>query len=177
MFRPSPAQRADPTLPTTRARARLLQYLAERQTLGVRCSLVCAHTFPAPRGSAASSILRWRLGCVRRGSILTSARACGARIRNGCQQRLFLLASGVPRLSNLFPPRAVDELTERLLDMNRTLGHPIRSPRDLGPQGYPGIKGKLQTVIEDTRSSPPRHGPSLWAWLRPARRLGDVRGP
>jgi hypothetical protein len=44
---------------------------------------------------------------------------------------------------------AVDELTERLLDLNRTIGQPQKITMIFGRKVTKEYKGKLQTVIED----------------------------
>ena len=44
---------------------------------------------------------------------------------------------------------AVDELTERLLDLNRTIGQPKKITMIFGRKVTKEYKGKLQTVIED----------------------------
>ncbi len=67
----------------------------------------------------------------------------------GCQHRLFF--SQVEYCDNLIFHRraAVDELTERLLDMNRTIGQPKKITMIFGRKVTKEYKGKLQTVIED----------------------------
>jgi len=67
----------------------------------------------------------------------------------GCQHRLFF--SQVEYCDNLIFHRraAVDELTERLLDMNRTIGQPKKISVIFGRKITKEYKGKLQTVIED----------------------------
>ena len=44
---------------------------------------------------------------------------------------------------------AVDELTQRLLDMNRMIGQPKKITMIFGRKVTREYKGKLQTVIED----------------------------
>jgi hypothetical protein len=67
----------------------------------------------------------------------------------GCQHRLFF--SQVEYCDNLIFCRraAVDELTERLLDLNRTIGQPKKITMIFGRKVTKEYKGKLQTVIED----------------------------
>ena len=67
----------------------------------------------------------------------------------GCQHRLFL--SQVEYCDNLIFYRrtAVDELTQRLLDMNRMIGQPKKITMIFGRKVTKQYKGKLQTVIED----------------------------
>jgi len=67
----------------------------------------------------------------------------------GCQHRLFF--SQVEYCDNLIFHRraAVDELTERLLDLNRTIGQPKKITVIFGRKVTKEYKGKLQTVIED----------------------------
>src|SRR6202161_1520277 len=67
----------------------------------------------------------------------------------GCQHRLFF--SQVEYCDNLIFHRraAVDELTERLLDLNRTIGQPKKITMIFGRKVTKEYKGKLQTVIED----------------------------
>ncbi len=67
----------------------------------------------------------------------------------GCQHRLFF--SQVEYCDNLIFRRraAVDELTERLLDANRTIGQPKKITMIFGRKVTQHYKGKLQTVIED----------------------------
>jgi hypothetical protein len=67
----------------------------------------------------------------------------------GCQHRLFF--AQVEYCDNLIFHRraAVDELTERLLDLNRTIGQPKKITMIFGRKVTKEYKGKLQTVIED----------------------------
>jgi hypothetical protein len=67
----------------------------------------------------------------------------------GCQHRLFF--SQVEYCDNLIFHRraAVDEVTERLLDLNRTIGQPKKITMIFGRKVTKDYKGKLQTVIED----------------------------
>lgn len=67
----------------------------------------------------------------------------------GCQHRLFF--SQVEYCDNLIFHRraAVDQLTERLLDMNRSIGQPKKITMIFGRKVTKEYKGKLQTVIED----------------------------
>lgn len=67
----------------------------------------------------------------------------------GCQHRLFF--SQVEYCDNLIFHRraAVDELTERLLDLNRTIGQPKKITMIFGRKVTKEYKGKLQTVLED----------------------------
>lgn len=71
------------------------------------------------------------------------------RHQAGCQHRLFF--SQVEYCDNLIFYRraAVDQLTQRLLDMNRTLGQPKKITMIFGRKVTKQYKGKLQTVIED----------------------------
>ena len=67
----------------------------------------------------------------------------------GCQHRLFF--SQVEYCDNLiFHRRAgVEELTQRLLDVNRNIGQPKKITTIFGRKITKEYKGKLQTVIED----------------------------
>lgn len=67
----------------------------------------------------------------------------------GCQHRLFF--AQVEYCDNLIFHRraAVDELTERLLDLNRNIGQPKKITMIFGRKVTKEYKGKLQTVIED----------------------------
>jgi len=67
----------------------------------------------------------------------------------GCQHRLFF--AQVEYCDNLIFHRraAVDELTERLLDLNRSIGQPRKITMIFGRKVTKEYKGKLQTVIED----------------------------
>jgi DNA-binding transcriptional ArsR family regulator len=67
----------------------------------------------------------------------------------GCQHRLFF--SQVEYCDNLiFYRRAgVEELTQRLLDVNRNIGQPKKITTIYGRRITKEYKGKLQTVIED----------------------------
>jgi len=67
----------------------------------------------------------------------------------GCQHRLFF--SQVEYCDNLIFHRraAVDELTQRLLDLNRNIGQPKKITTIFGRKVTREYKGKLQTVIED----------------------------
>ena len=71
------------------------------------------------------------------------------RKQAGCQHRLFF--SQVEYCDNLiFHPRAaIDELTQRLLDLNRAIGQPKKITMIFGRKVTKQFKGKLQTVIED----------------------------
>ena len=71
------------------------------------------------------------------------------RKQAGCQHRLFF--SQVEYCDNLIFHRraAVDELTERLLDLNRNIGQPKKITMIFGRKVTKEYKGKLQTVIED----------------------------
>lgn len=71
------------------------------------------------------------------------------RKQAGCQHRLFF--AQVEYCDNLIFHRraAVDELTERLLDLNRTIGQPKKITMIFGRKVTQQYKGKLQTVIED----------------------------
>ena len=67
----------------------------------------------------------------------------------GCQHRLFF--SQVEYCDNLIFYRraAVDELTQRVLDLNRNIGQPNKITMIFGRKVTKQYKGKLQTVIED----------------------------
>ena len=67
----------------------------------------------------------------------------------GCQHRLFF--SQVEYCDNLIFHRraALDQLGERLLDANRTIGQPNKITVIFGRKITKDYKGKLQTVIED----------------------------
>jgi len=71
------------------------------------------------------------------------------RKQAGCQHRLFF--AQVEYCDNLIFHRraAVDELTERLLDLNRGIGQPKKITMIFGRKVTKEYKGKLQTVIED----------------------------
>src|SRR5438132_2164460 len=71
------------------------------------------------------------------------------RKQAGCQHRLFF--SQVEYCDNLICHRraAVDELTQRLLDLNRTIRQPKKITMIFGRKVTKEYKGKLQTVIED----------------------------
>jgi len=71
------------------------------------------------------------------------------RKQAGCQHRLFF-AQGEYCDNLIFHRRAaVDELTERLLDLNRTIGQPKKITMIFGRKVTKEYQGKLQTVIED----------------------------
>ena len=67
----------------------------------------------------------------------------------GCQHRLFF--SQVEYCDNLIFRRraALDEMTQRLLDANRTIGQPKKITMIFGRKVTKQYKGKLQTEIED----------------------------
>lgn len=67
----------------------------------------------------------------------------------GCQHRLFF--SQVEYCDNLIFRRrdAVDQMTQRLLDANRTIGQPNKITILFGRKVTKQYRGKLQTVIED----------------------------
>ena len=71
------------------------------------------------------------------------------RKQAGCQHRLFF--AQVEYCDNLiFPGRAaVEELTQRLLDLNRNIGQPKKITTIFGRKVTKQYKGKLQSVIED----------------------------
>jgi hypothetical protein len=71
------------------------------------------------------------------------------RKQAGCQHRLFF--SQVEYCDNLVFRRraALDQLGERLLDANRTLGQPNKLTVIFGRKITPRYRGQLQTVIED----------------------------
>jgi len=67
----------------------------------------------------------------------------------GCQHRLFF--SQVEYCDNqiFYRRAAVEELTQRLLDLNRNIGQPKKITTIFGRRITKEYKGKLQTVIED----------------------------
>jgi hypothetical protein len=67
----------------------------------------------------------------------------------GCQHRLFF--SQVEYCDNLIFHRraALDQLGQRLLDANRTIGQPKKITTIFGRKVTRHYKGKLQTIIED----------------------------
>ena len=67
----------------------------------------------------------------------------------GCQHRLFF--AQVEYCDNLVFRRraAVDEITQRLLDLNRNIGQPQKITTIFGRKVTKEYKGKLQSVIED----------------------------
>src|SRR5205085_9071569 len=67
----------------------------------------------------------------------------------GCQHRLFF--SQVEYCDNLIFQRraAVEEITQRLLDLNRNIGQPKKITTIFGRKVTREYKGKLQSVIED----------------------------
>jgi len=67
----------------------------------------------------------------------------------GCQHRLFF--AQVEYCDNLIFHRraAVEELTQRLLDLNRNIGQPNKITTIFGRKVTKEYKGKLQSVIED----------------------------
>jgi hypothetical protein len=71
------------------------------------------------------------------------------RKQAACQHRLFF--SQVEFCDNLIFRRraALDQLGQRLLDANRTIGQPHKIPVIFGRKITPRYRGKLQTVIED----------------------------
>jgi hypothetical protein len=71
------------------------------------------------------------------------------RRRAGCQHRLFF--AQVEYCDNLIFHRraAVEELTQRLLDLNRNIGQPKKITTIFGRKVTKQYKGKLQSVIED----------------------------
>jgi hypothetical protein len=71
------------------------------------------------------------------------------RRQAGCQHRLFF--AQVEYCDNLIFYRraAVDELTQRLLDLNRNIGQPKKITTIFGRKVTQQYKGKLQSVIED----------------------------
>jgi hypothetical protein len=71
------------------------------------------------------------------------------RSQAGCQHRLFF--SQVEYCDNLIFSRraALDQLGQRLLDANRTIGQPNKITTIFGRKITKQYKGKLQTVIED----------------------------
>ena len=71
------------------------------------------------------------------------------RKQAGCQHRLFF--AQVEYCDNLIFYRraAVEELTQRLLDLNRNIGQPKKITTIFGRRVTKEYKGKLQSVIED----------------------------
>jgi hypothetical protein len=71
------------------------------------------------------------------------------RRRAGCQHRLFF--AQVEYCDNLIFHRraAVEQLTQRLLDLNRNIGQPNKITTIFGRKITREYKGKLQSVIED----------------------------
>jgi len=71
------------------------------------------------------------------------------RRQAGCQHRLFF--AQVEYCDNLIFYRraAVEELTQRLLDLNRNIGQPKKITTIFGRKVTQQYKGKLQSVIED----------------------------
>jgi len=71
------------------------------------------------------------------------------RKQAGCQHRLFF--AQVEYCDNLIFHRraAVEELTQRLLDLNRNIGQPKKITTIFGRKVTKEYKGKLQSVIED----------------------------
>ena len=77
---------------------------------------------------------------------------------------------------------ALDQLGERLLDANRTIGQPNKITTIFGRKMTKQYRGKLQTVIEDMDLAQPCHPQPLWQRLyqavrprssQPAHRAGD----
>jgi hypothetical protein len=66
-----------------------------------------------------------------------------------CQHRLFFAQAEYCDNLIFFRRAAVDELEQRLLDMNRTIGQPKKITIIFGRKVTKEYKGKLQTVIED----------------------------
>jgi hypothetical protein len=66
-----------------------------------------------------------------------------------CQHRLFFAQAEYCDNLIFFRRAAVDELEQRLLDMNRTIGQPKKITMIFGRKVTKEHKGKLQTVIED----------------------------
>ena len=71
------------------------------------------------------------------------------RKQAGCQHRLFF--AQVEYCDNLIFHRraAIEELTQRLLDLNRNIGQPNKITTIFGRKVTKEYKGKLQSVIED----------------------------
>jgi hypothetical protein len=80
---------------------------------------------------------------------LTPFFTASERRQAGCQHRLFF--SQVEYCDNLIFHRraALDQLGERLLDANRTIGQPNKITVIFGRKITKQYKGKLQTVVED----------------------------
>ena len=77
------------------------------------------------------------------------------RHQAGCQHRLFF--AQVEYCDNLIFHRraALDQLGERLLDANRTIGQPNKITTIFGRKVTKQYRGKLQTVIEDIQQPNP----------------------
>ena len=100
------------------------------------------------------------------------------RKQAGCQHRLFF--SQVEYCDNLIFHRraAVDEITQRLLDLNRTIGQPKKITMIFGRKVTKEYKGKLQTVIEDLdRRCQVNCVNSLWSLFTSNPRFGGFRRP
>ena len=80
-------------------------------------------------------------------SLLSSPSANAAK--RFCQHRLFFAQAEYCDNLIFFRRAAVDELEQRLLDMNRTIGQPRKITMIFGRKVTKEYKGKLQTVIED----------------------------
>jgi len=82
-------------------------------------------------------------------TFLTPFFKASERSQAGCQHRLFF--AQVEYCDNLIFRRraALDQLGERLLDANRTIGQPNKITIIFGRKITKGYRGKLQTVIED----------------------------
>ena len=104
------------------------------------------------------------------------------RHQAGCQHRLFF--AQVEYCDNLIFHRraALDQLGERLLDANRTIGQPNKITTIFGRKVTKQYRGKLQTVIEDIQLPNPvirsHYRQRLYQAVRPrssqpAHRAGD----
>jgi hypothetical protein len=82
-------------------------------------------------------------------AVFTPFFSAAERRQAGCWHRVFF--SQAEYCDNLifFRRAAVDELAQRLLDMNRTIGQPKKITIIFGRKVTKQYKGKLQTVIED----------------------------
>jgi hypothetical protein len=112
---------------------------------GGECSFACAPTFHSPPVSASISTT-W---LANRLSHLTPFFSPREREEAGCRHRLFF--SQVEFCDNLIFRRrsALDNLGERLLDANRTIGQPKKIMMIFDRKITKYYRGKLQTEIEN----------------------------
>src|SRR6516162_4826569 len=140
---------------------------------GAGCSCASVLIFRSPLASASINIIGSRTDCAKKVSILSNVAmpspdpreilTCGQkwlarltpfftakeREEAGCQHRLFF--SQIEFCDNLIFHRraALDNLGERLLDANRTIGQPNKITMIFGRRISRHYRGKLQTEIED----------------------------